>query len=334
MPAAAAQAADFLNGGGRPSQLPAGANRPSQLPSGPGTGNIAGRPGVGGPGVGGPGVGGPGVGGPGVGRRRQTRVSGHRDRRRHWSGHWRGIGAGIGNNLGDRRGDFANNRPDRVENRQELHDNRQQRRDKVRDQVGTIIRGIDFWLDHPNWAAWRINAPYRWATWGALTGWFGWGTGYTETPYAYGDNVYYSGDQVYYGDQPYATAEEYANQAAAIADSAPENLNPQASDWLPLGVFAVTQDRAASGSSPTLFIQLAVNKEGVISGTFKNEDTGETQTLEGMVDKEKSARRLVRARQVLADRRDRPVESHGGHVSGAAAFRRRPDSAMAVRAAR
>ncbi len=82
---------------------------------------------------------------------------------------------------------------------------------------------------------------------GALTGWFGWGDGYSEVPYAYGDNVYYSNDQVYYGDQPVATAEDYANQAAAIADSAPENLNPQASEWLPLGVFAVTQDREATG---------------------------------------------------------------------------------------
>ena len=64
-----------------------------------------------------------------------------------------------------------------------------------------------------------------------------------------------------------------------------ENLNPAASEWLPLGVFAVTQDRQATGPVPTLFMQLAVNKEGVIAGTFKNETTGETQSLEGMVDK-------------------------------------------------
>ncbi len=172
-----------------------------------------------------------------------------------------------------------------MENRQQLQNDRQQRRDEIRDQIKDNHPRLDFWSDHPNWAAWRINRPYRWATWAALTGWFGWGTGYTETPYAYGDNVYYSDDQVYYGDQPVATAEQYADQAAAIANSAPQDLNPQASEWLPLGVFAVTQDREATGASPSLFVQLAVNKDGVISGMLRNEATGETQSLEGMVDK-------------------------------------------------
>ncbi len=194
-----------------------------------------------------------------------------------------GVGAGVA--AGAARQTFASSRPSRVESRQQLQDNRQQRRDEVRDQVRENNPRLSFWADNPNWAAWRINAPYRWAAWGALTGWFGWGSGYSETAYAYGDNVYYHEGQVYYGEQPVATAEDYANQAAAIAAGAPQDLNPQASDWLPLGVFAVTQDREATGVSPTLFMQLAVNKDGVISGTFKNETTGEVQTLEGMIDK-------------------------------------------------
>ena len=166
-----------------------------------------------------------------------------------------------------------------------MQDNRQDRRNEVRDQVRDNYPRLGFWADNPGWAAWRINAPYRWAAWGTLTGWFGWGSGYSETTYAYGDNIYYSDDQVYYGDQSVATAEEYASQAAAIADSAPENLNPQNSEWLPLGVFAVTQDRESTGPAPTLFMQLAVNKEGVIGGTLSNQATGETQNVEGMIDK-------------------------------------------------
>ena len=50
-------------------------------------------------------------------------------------------------------------------------------------------------------------------------------------------------------------------------------------------MFALTQDNQATGVEPTLFMQLAISKEGVISGTFKNMATGQVQTLEGMADK-------------------------------------------------
>jgi hypothetical protein len=50
-------------------------------------------------------------------------------------------------------------------------------------------------------------------------------------------------------------------------------------------VFALTQDDQASGVEPTLFMQLAISKEGIIAGTLKNMATGETKTLEGMADK-------------------------------------------------
>lgn len=190
-----------------------------------------------------------------------------------------GVGA-----QGAARAGLANNRPARVENRQQLQDNRQQRRDEVRNQVSQNHPRLDFWSNYPNWAAWRINRPYRWAAWGALGGWIGYGSG-EPTSFAYGENVYYEGDQVYYGDQAVATAEEYAQQAETIAASAPET-KPESGEWLPLGVFAITQDGQASGADPTLFMQLAINKEGVINGTFQNMATGEVQQLEGMADKQ------------------------------------------------
>ncbi len=55
---------------------------------------------------------------------------------------------------------------------------------------------------------------------------------------------------------------------------------------MPLGVFALTQDGQASGPEPTLFLQLAISKEGVISGTLNNTVTNQTQTIEGMADKQ------------------------------------------------
>jgi hypothetical protein len=143
---------------------------------------------------------------------------------------------------------------------------------------------LDFWSDYPNWAAWRINAPYRWATWGALTGWVG--TGWAEPAYySYGENVYYEGDTVYYGADVTYTAEEYAQQAETIAQSAPE-IAPEQAEWLPLGVFALTPDGQPTGPDPSLFLQLVISKEGAISGTLHNSATGSTETIEGMADKD------------------------------------------------
>ena len=103
-------------------------------------------------------------------------------------------------------------------------------------------------------------------------------------PYAYGDNVYYEGDSVYYGDKVVATTEQYAQQAEVIATSAPE-VAPEKAEWMPLGVFALTQDGQASGPDPSLFLQLAISKEGIVSGTLHNEATKSTQSIEGMADK-------------------------------------------------
>lgn len=52
-----------------------------------------------------------------------------------------------------------------------------------------------------------------------------------------------------------------------------------------LGVFALTPDGQASGPDPTLFLQLAISKEGIINGTLNNSATDTTQTIEGMADK-------------------------------------------------
>jgi hypothetical protein len=162
-----------------------------------------------------------------------------------------------------------------------LQNNRGERRDEVRNQVRENNPRLDFWSDHPDWAQRRINRPYRLATWGAVTGWFSFGWG-EPSSYSYGENIYYDDDSVYYGDEEYASAEEYAQQAETIATSAP-TVDEEKVEWLPLGVFAMTQDGQSSGADPSIFIQLAVSKEGVVTGTFQNaEAEGE---IEGMVDK-------------------------------------------------
>jgi hypothetical protein len=55
---------------------------------------------------------------------------------------------------------------------------------------------------------------------------------------------------------------------------------------MPLGVFAVTQDGDSGDDDPTMFLQLAVSKQGIIAGQFQNTATGVVKSVEGMVDKE------------------------------------------------
>ena len=137
--------------------------------------------------------------------------------------------------------------------------------------------GID-WPYYPGFGYWGRG------TWAGLTDWvdYGWSD---PVYYNYGENVYYDDGSVYYGDQVACTEEEYAQQAEAIATSVPETP-PAAEDWMPLGVFALTSDGQPTGVPPTMFLQLAVSKQGVINGTFQNTTTGSVQAIEGMVDKQ------------------------------------------------
>ena len=105
--------------------------------------------------------------------------------------------------------------------------------------------------------------------------------------YDYGTNLYYEGNDVYYNGQPLATTEEYALQAQSIADNVPE-VEPADVEWLPLGVFALSQ-QGDSAENSTLFLQLAISKEGIIAGTFQNTATDKSFEVEGTID-EKSQR--------------------------------------------
>ncbi len=65
--------------------------------------------------------------------------------------------------------------------------------------------------------------------------------------------------------------------------SAPEESLPN--DWLPLGIFAAGKDVDQAVYS-NMFVQLALDKEGDIAGTYYNATTDQTHPLEGAVDNE------------------------------------------------
>ncbi len=78
-----------------------------------------------------------------------------------------------------------------------------------------------------------------------------------------------------------ATAEEYYGQAKSIATSAPVVQKTDQEDWLPLGVFGLYQ---GDSKDSNMVLQLAMNKKGVLSGTYYNVASNTERPVSGMVD--------------------------------------------------
>ena len=156
----------------------------------------------------------------------------------------------------------------------------------ARPPIGHLPGYRPWYPGHPGYGGYRPGYWWRPATAAAVTGWF---VGRWTTPvyYSYGSggSVYYEGDTVYVQGEPYGSAEQYYTEAYALTDSVPEMTEEQATEveWMPLGVFAITQEGVSSSS---MYLQLAVSKDGIIAGTFYNEATGATHPVEGMIDQE------------------------------------------------
>ncbi|MEN1680547.1 MAG: hypothetical protein AAGJ46_13235 [Planctomycetota bacterium] len=146
--------------------------------------------------------------------------------------------------------------------------------------------GAGYWGSQRWRWGWRSNQNWwAWASAGAVTGWLVSGYGNSQPVYYdYGTNLYYEGDQVYYEGDVIASAAEYTSQAQEIAAAVPD-VEPDAVEWMPLGVFALTEKGGAAEDS-YLFLQLAISKEGIIAGTFRNSLTDKSTEVEGTIDQE------------------------------------------------
>jgi hypothetical protein len=144
------------------------------------------------------------------------------------------------------------------------------------------------WGYHNYWGGWR-NDPWYW--WGGcsapvLTTWIDFGWNYPcYWDYGYGQDAHvtYYNNAVYVGGQRYATELDYYAQARNLARSVPTLTQDQLAgiEWLPLGVFAVTRQ---GSNQATELVQLAVSKDGILSGTLLNQQTGQARPLQGMVE--------------------------------------------------
>jgi hypothetical protein len=158
--------------------------------------------------------------------------------------------------------------------------------------------GHGWYHDHPNaWYAAGFAAGF-WAgcDWSNITNWFG--VDWPSYGYMYGNDLTYIDNNVCLYGQPIATAAEYYDSAAALAqtgeqanipntpppqdDSQPAATDPADAQWLPLGVFEAIP---AGQKSSNMMFQLAVNKAGIIRGNFYDSADKNVQQIQGSVDK-------------------------------------------------
>jgi hypothetical protein len=165
------------------------------------------------------------------------------------------------------------------------------------------------WWDHHHFdhgfGPWAWNGwwgrPWYWWGWSTapyLDSWlaFGWNqpcywdygpNGYAN--YNYGPSLGYQTNLPSPSDealpQPQAPVAPNYTQAYDLAHSAPavDVKNDAQSDWLPLGVFAVTKP---GKQEENWMVQLGVNKQGVLTGTYYNQEKDSAHPLVGMVDKD------------------------------------------------
>jgi hypothetical protein len=129
--------------------------------------------------------------------------------------------------------------------------------------------------------------------WNNLNSWFVWGTPGAATwqqpiyyDYGPGGNVVFQNDAVYIGGEQVASADDFAMSAATLATVEPPETEEQAeaAEWMPLGTFAVSTSEKET--DPSRIMQLAVSREGIISGTMYNTLTDQTQEIQGKVDQD------------------------------------------------
>ncbi|HVS37534.1 MAG TPA: hypothetical protein VMS17_18365 [Gemmataceae bacterium] len=165
----------------------------------------------------------------------------------------------------------------------------------------------NWYVTHPNaWraAAWTTAAFWTGVAWGRLYPF----CGYPATPivYDYGGTVVYQDNSVYYNGEPVATAEQYTEQAAAIADQGLQAQPSEKEDWMSLGVFGMVKGEETDANQ---IFQLAINKDGVLRGNYNDALSDTTLPVHGSVDK-----RTQRAAWTVGDRKETVYETGVGNL--------------------
>ena len=118
------------------------------------------------------------------------------------------------------------------------------------------------------------------AAWGTTSNYVG--VNAVPIPYNYGTTVVYQDDTVYVQGEPVGTSQEYAQQATDLAAQGEKAPIAKDEQWQSLGVYALTR---SDEKNPSNFINLALNKDGVVRGTYYNAVTDSNLKVSGQLDK-------------------------------------------------
>jgi hypothetical protein len=182
--------------------------------------------------------------------------------------------------------------------RREVIDYRRERAIEVWDRSRDLCD--DYFDDHWwRYAWWNPHprvivdvSPWWWwrpATWTGITAFFGPTWPGEPVYYDPGVSVVYEGDEVYIEGSVAGSVADYDQVAYALANPAVEAApvpapvaEGQQAEWLPLGVWAFTQEREGDA---VMFFQMSVDKNGIVGGAFKNVLTGVEQPIVGKLDR-------------------------------------------------
>lgn len=131
-------------------------------------------------------------------------------------------------------------------------------------------------------SAWSVNSAAAWTYvgWNALASLWNYAT--PPVNYGYGTTIVYQGDNVYVNGEQQATAQQYTQQAAAIANTGRDSHPPDDTVWHSLGVFAIVQGDEKDSNN---VFQLAVDDGGTIRGNYCDGIMDTTTPVYGSVDK-------------------------------------------------
>jgi hypothetical protein len=186
---------------------------------------------------------------------------------------------------------------DRPQTRQAHSENSQQRQhnreaaNRVQKQIDRDRYGRKDWFNDDffrrhNYRPYYYRDNVNWwapVTWYGVSDYLGWDQSpdyydYQDIPDTYAPSTNYYINEINVNPYDDQNESQQGIQGASVQATVKE-------DWMPLGVFVAGKDTSQASVS-SMFVQLAVNKNGDIAGTYYNASTDQTHPLQGMVDQE------------------------------------------------